>query len=94
VGNIGARRDRFDRRHPELFQQATRSGLKVRLGAHVLQPGGGNAAIDCGHYEFSRAVDGRTMLLPARYSFVLTRQNDAWAIAHQHSSFMPKPAGG
>jgi len=73
------------------FQQATRSGLKVRLGAHLLRLVGGSDAVDCGHYEFSRAVDGQTMFLPARYSFVLTRQNDAWAIAHQHSSFMPKP---
>jgi uncharacterized protein (TIGR02246 family) len=74
------------------FQQATRSGLKVRLGAHLLQLIGGNGAIDCGHYELSRAVDGQTVAFPARYSFVLTRQNDAWAIAHQHSSFLPTPA--
>ncbi len=76
------------------LQQAIRSGLKVRLGAHLLQPVGGDGAIDCGHYEFSRAVDGKMTALPARYSFVLVRQHDVWAIAHQHSSFMPKPAGG
>jgi len=34
------------------------------------------------------------MSFPARYSFVLAKQNGAWTIAHQHSSFMLKPAGG
>jgi len=73
------------------FQQAIRSGLKVRLGEHVLRPMAESGAIDCGHYEFSRVVDGRATDFPARYSFVLARHNGAWAIAHQHSSFMPKP---
>jgi uncharacterized protein (TIGR02246 family) len=76
------------------FQQATRSGLKVKLGVHVLLPVAAGGAIDCCHYEFSRAVDGTTMALPARYSFVLAQQHGAWAIAHQHSSFLPKPAAG
>ena len=29
-----------------------------------------------------------------RYSFVLVKLNGAWMIAHQHSSFLPKPIGG
>jgi hypothetical protein len=33
------------------------------------------------------------MVFPARYSFVLAGQNGGWTIAHQHSSFMPKPGG-
>jgi uncharacterized protein (TIGR02246 family) len=76
------------------FVQAARAGLKVKLGPHVLLPMAEAGVIDAGHYEFSRIVDGRTTAFPARYSFVLTKHNGAWAIAHQHSSFMPKPAGG
>lgn len=72
------------------FQQAIRSGLKVGLGEHVLRPMTETGAIDCGHYEFSRTVDGKATAFPARYSFVLAQHNGAWAIAHQHSSFMPR----
>ena len=76
------------------FAQAARAGLKVKLGPHLLLPMAETGAIDSGHYEFSRATDGQTTAFPARYSFVLVKQNGAWAIAHQHSSFMPKPPGG
>jgi hypothetical protein len=39
-------------------------------------------------------VDGQAATFPARHSFVLAKQSGAWVIAHQHSSFLPKPAGG
>jgi uncharacterized protein (TIGR02246 family) len=74
------------------FQQAARAGLKVKLGPHVLLPVAGAGIVDAGHYEFSRAADGQDSVFPARYSFVLMQQNGAWVIAHQHSSFLPKPA--
>ena len=76
------------------FVQAGRAGLKVKLGPHVLLPMAESGTIDSGHYEFSRTVDGQTTAFPARYSFALVKHNGAWAIAHQHSSLMPKPAGG
>jgi uncharacterized protein (TIGR02246 family) len=81
------------------FQQAIHSGLKVRLGAHVSRPMTESGVIesgviDCGHYELSRMVDGQAKAFPARYSFVLARQDGAWAILHQHSSFMPELPGG
>lgn len=76
------------------FHQATRTGLKVKLGRHVLLPVAEVGMIDAGHYEFSRAADRQISTFPARYSFVLMKQNGAWMIAHQHSSFLPKPAGG
>jgi hypothetical protein len=34
----------------------------------------------------------RTSVFPARYSFVLARQN-GWLIAHQHSSLQREPQG-
>jgi uncharacterized protein (TIGR02246 family) len=74
------------------FFEAARSGLRVKLGPHVLSPISETCAIDAGHYEFTRTADGPTF--PARYSFFLVKQNGAWMIAHQHSSFLPKPSGG
>jgi uncharacterized protein (TIGR02246 family) len=75
------------------FAEAARAGLKVRLGQHVLSPMSQTNAVDAGEYEFARTMDGQTALFPARYSFVLLKHNGAWMIAHQHSSFLPKPIG-
>jgi uncharacterized protein (TIGR02246 family) len=76
------------------FIQAARAELKVKLGEHVSSLISEASAIDTGHYEFSRTTDGQTTIFPARYSFVLVKQNGAWMIAHQHSSILPTPAGG
>jgi uncharacterized protein (TIGR02246 family) len=75
------------------FNEAARAGLKVRLQPHVLSPISKTCVIDAGHYEFTRTADGKTAIFPARYSFVLVEHDGAWMIAHQHSSFMPAPAG-
>jgi uncharacterized protein (TIGR02246 family) len=76
------------------FIQAARAGLRVKLGEHVSSLISATCAVDTGHCEFSRMTDGQTAIFPARYSFVLVKQDDAWMIAHQHSSLLPKPAGG
>jgi uncharacterized protein (TIGR02246 family) len=76
------------------FAEAARAGLRVRLAEHVLSPIAETNAVDAGEYEFARTMDGQTALFPARYSFVLVKHNGAWMIAHQHSSFLPKPIGG
>jgi uncharacterized protein (TIGR02246 family) len=76
------------------FAEAARAGLKVKLGEHVLSAMSQTSAVDAGAYEFARTTDAQTALFPARYSFVLLKQNGAWMIAHQHSSFLPKPIGG
>jgi uncharacterized protein (TIGR02246 family) len=73
------------------FAAAARAGLKVELGDHVSSLISPICVIDTGHYEFSRSTDGQMARFPARYSFVLVKQNLGWAIAHHHSSMMPKP---
>jgi uncharacterized protein (TIGR02246 family) len=73
------------------FVGAAHAGLSVELGEHVSSPISPACVIDTGHYEFSRSMDGQMARFPARYSFVLVKQNGAWAIAHHHSSMMPKP---
>jgi len=74
------------------FFEAAQSGLRVKLGPHVLSPMSETCAIAAGHYEFTRTADGQKF--PARYSFFLVKQNGEWMIAHQHSSLVPKPVGG
>jgi uncharacterized protein (TIGR02246 family) len=77
----------------DYFHDAARAEFRVKLGAYVLLPIGEAGTMICGHYELSRPAEGRILALPARYSFVLTRQDSRWLILHQHSSFMPTPAG-
>ena len=50
------------------FFEAAQSGLRVKLGPHVLSPISETCAIDAGHYEFTRTADGQKF--PARYSFI------------------------
>jgi uncharacterized protein (TIGR02246 family) len=75
------------------FAGAARAGLRVKLGEHVSSLVSETSAIDTGHYEFSRTADGEASIFPARYTFLLVKQNSAWLIAHQHSSMLPKPGG-
>lgn len=49
------------------------------------------SAMTVGGYNFSRLENGARSYLPARYSFVLTRDADFWRIAHHHSSAAPQP---
>lgn len=51
------------------------------------------SAMTAGAYTFSRLENGARAYLAARYSFVLTRDGDAWRIAHHHSSAAPQPPG-
>jgi len=78
----------------DYFDDAARAGLTVKLGPYVLSPIGEIAVVVSGHYEITRPAKGRALALPARYTFVLTQQDNRWQILHQHSSFMPEPAGG
>jgi uncharacterized protein (TIGR02246 family) len=48
-----------------------------------------DSVLSVGKYEFTRVQDGRPVTNPARYSFVLRREDDAWHILHHHSSAEP-----
>lgn len=73
------------------FTGALKAGLKVRMIDHSAQSLAGAVVSDVGRYNFQRPGDGGMVDLPARFTFVLVRYGDRWAIAHQHSSPMPKP---
>ena len=93
-GTLGPSLTRSSGEIRSYFIEAARTGLKGKLAGHVLSAVSETCAIDAGQYDFARTADGQTTIIPARYSFVLVKQNASWMIAHQHSSFLPKPAGG
>ena len=51
----------------------------------------GDMAIDSGTYTFSEERDGKQILRPARFSFVLRNIGGRWLIVDHHSSAVPSP---
>jgi uncharacterized protein (TIGR02246 family) len=49
-----------------------------------------NSAIISGVYTFSFEENGKTVQIPARYSFVYEKENGKWMIVQHHSSQMPQ----
>jgi hypothetical protein len=43
-----------------------------------------------GSYEFSWNVAGKSIVLPARFSFVYKKENNDWLIMEHHSSLFPE----
>lgn len=76
------------------FVPALRNRNQVKMGqaghVDVLSP---DHVLVAGFYEFSgNRPDGQAFAAPARYSFMLIRQDNTWLITHHHSSPRPKPA--
>jgi uncharacterized protein (TIGR02246 family) len=44
------------------------------------------AVVVTGFYEFTRMTDGKPVPAPARFTVVMTKRDNQWLIAHQHSS--------
>lgn len=51
-----------------------------------------NTAVNTGSYTFSYTKDGRSEMLPARFSFTFVKQGGNWLIVDHHSSAMPVAA--
>jgi len=51
-----------------------------------------SAVVITGFYQFTRMSDGKPVVVPARFTVLLTKTGDKWLIAHHHSSphAMPK----
>lgn len=49
----------------------------------------GDMAIDTGTYTFSETRDGKDIVRPARFSFVLRHHDGRWLIVDHHSSAVP-----
>jgi uncharacterized protein (TIGR02246 family) len=72
-----------------------KKGLKVTFGeaAHLIRfYGKGEVAINSGDYVFSYEDGGKTVSLPARFSFVYRKTPGGWKIIDHHSSAMPAEA--
>lgn len=50
----------------------------------------GDVAINSGTYEFSYEKDGKTVTVPARFSFTYKLDGDKWKIIDHHSSILPQ----
>lgn len=76
------------------FGPPARRRNQVKLaehGAEAVTVLGDDQVVAVGFYEFSGTrPDGQAFTAPARYTFVLIRQDGTWRIAHHHSS--PRPA--
>ena len=66
---------------------AFKAGTKVQLQDHAETRLSADSVLEVGTYTFTR---GPSVTIPARYTFVLVKQNGAWKILHQHSSQVPK----
>ncbi len=73
----------------QYFDGAMGTGFSVKLGEHTTVKLSDGAVVDAGQYDFTRLRDGQTFNLTARYTFVLVKRAESWAIAHHHSSLMP-----
>ncbi len=49
-----------------------------------------DVAINSGTYEFSYEKDGKTVTVPARFSFTYKLDNGKWKIIDHHSSVLPQ----
>jgi len=50
-----------------------------------------NAVLFAGFDTFSQTKEGTVIETPARFTFVVTKNDQAWRISHSHSSVRPKP---
>ena len=68
--------------------QTVPSSYKVVLGEQRIRIYG-DVAINSGTYTFSEERDGKTIIRPARFSFVYLNRGGRWLIVDHHSSEIP-----
>jgi uncharacterized protein (TIGR02246 family) len=75
------------------FAAVATSRMQVKLVDMPMVTNIGDAAVVLsGLYEFSGPrPDGKSFVMPARYSFVVAHIGGQWRIVHQHSSPRPAP---
>src|ERR1700721_418718 len=61
------------------FKAAADAKLQVKLGDHSAIAVADDAVAIAGFYDFSRpAADGQTVVIPARFSFVMVKKTGVW----------------
>ena len=73
----------------QLPGQGVPAAPRSRRTGRTLHPRHGETAINSGNYTFSELRDGKSVLTPARFTFVFHRREGKWMIVDHHSSRMP-----
>lgn len=68
------------------FSPLKGSGNKNTIGERRAFVLGDNAVVVAGFYLFTRMVDGKPVPAPSRFTMLITKRGNEWAIAHHHSS--------
>ncbi|WP_050425790.1 nuclear transport factor 2 family protein [Bradyrhizobium tropiciagri] len=71
-----------------------RGGASVKMGVWHSVTLAHDVVLVAGSYVFSQTSNGHQQSTPARFSFVLRRQDDTWKIVHHHSSANPTEPRG
>ncbi|HSI83775.1 MAG: DUF4440 domain-containing protein [Candidatus Methylacidiphilales bacterium] len=74
--------------HSYFVNLTKRKDLKATFTSHLIRIHG-DVAIDTGYYYFSFTENGKTVKVPARYSFGYKRTAKGWKIIEHHSSIVP-----
>lgn len=64
--------------------------LKVAFNAQNVRVLDDNTATNSGLYTFSYSENGKTVKVPARYTFLYEKKGDRWMIVEHHSSVRPE----
>jgi uncharacterized protein (TIGR02246 family) len=68
------------------FSPLKNSGNKNAIGERRTFVLSDNAVVVAGFYAFTRMVEGKPVPAPSRFTMLLTKRGDEWAITHHHSS--------
>jgi uncharacterized protein (TIGR02246 family) len=81
---------------PEILEYFTgltkREGLNVQFDEQNIRILNEHTASNSGLYTFSFVEDGKTVSVPARYTFLYEKRGDQWLIVEHHSSVRPEAA--
>jgi len=67
-----------------------KADLKVRFTQQNIRVFDRDTALNSGLYVFSFTENGKTVKVPARYTFVYVKEHGAWKIIDHHSSVFPE----
>lgn len=67
-----------------------RNGLNVKFDQQNIRVLDEDTASNSGLYTFSYVEKGKTVFVPARYTFLYEKRGDRWVIVEHHSSVQPQ----
>jgi uncharacterized protein (TIGR02246 family) len=73
------------------FTKLVKKKIKVTPKEEHIRFEGRDIAINDGLYTFSYKVNGKTVKIPARFTFVYEKDDGRWEIETHHSSKLPNP---